>query len=158
MKKIEEIKGKITANEEKIVNLNASVKSLVGDFVTVFLGEEFKALHVSSSGFRVSLVRDGKEVFGCGFDAYVNELHYNKEEKRFEPKFEMNIGTCGSFEVGANDDQEKKYTAFACFMTSFVRNGVKDRFMRYHNECNKLSKEIYKLQCELDEIKKEENN
>lgn len=99
--------------------ITADTNERVEELVADILGDEFKVYHFCPSGFDVRLTREGKEVFGCGFSVRVDDnWHYN-DDKVFvrEPRVEVSIGTCGSFPIGVGDDQEKKYMAFARFMS-----------------------------------------
>lgn len=148
---MKEIENKMMAivkdNEETISKARVQVE----EFVSATLGEEWKVFHFTHSGFSVRMVRNEQEVFGCKFDVRIEPNWHFDENHEFvcSPKVEANMGTCGSFEISEDDDYEKKYLAFARFLTAFQRYGEKDTFLRTYEKVEKNFEDYRKLDNEL---------
>ena len=121
--------------------------------INEFLGSEFSVLHFSENGFEISLMRDEKPVFGTSFDVRVDRDWLGTKEV----KVEVNIGTCGSFEIGtgAKHDQEKKYVAFARFISMFDLWGLRTTLIKCYEDIKALEREYRKLKDAKDLITEE---
>ena len=111
-------KQSIIESHKAIIN---TARERVEEFVTDILGSEWKVPHFSENGFEVQLMKGDDRVFGASWNVYVEKDWLVTKELQIK----VNIGTCGSFEIGANADQEKKYMAFARFMSMFHECGMK---------------------------------
>ena len=111
-----EIEKKMTElvkkNEKLIENAKEEVESVVAEE----LGGGWTVEGFTHRGFRVQLKREnGASVFGCYFDIIVTSNWQYDKDRNFVsiPTVQASTGTCGSFDIGKDDDQEKKYIAFA---------------------------------------------
>ncbi len=142
----QKIYDKMNALEAEMEDSYNELKERVNEFVKDVLGDEFCALRITVYGFDVALVRDGDAVFGCGFEVRVEDKWFLDEPTIVT----MNIGTCGSFEIGNNDDQEKKYMAFARTMSMLPECGMDKYLIRSYEHFKRTNKAIDKLERGLN--------
>lgn len=136
-------------NDNKVIISEAQER--VEEFVNDILGEEFKVYYFCPTSFDVCLTRKGNQVFGCGFSIRINDNWHYDDNRKFvrDPKVEVNIGTCGSFPIGVDDNQEKKYMAFARFI-SMASECLLDKFLLMtYEKVEKNYEEYRKLDEEL---------
>jgi len=101
---------------------------------------------------------NGKNVFGSGFEIYVNSRSWDRDNNT---KVEFNIGTCGSFDK-TDKDQIMKYELFARCLVNFeqIENYLLERYFRiveankpYREEDRILDKLLDEKQTIEDNIK-----
>ena len=138
-------KDALIAEQKRVFD---EAEGLIHEFVKDVLGDEFEAWGITPSGFEIALKRDGEAVFGCGFEVRIrDDWHYDENDKFIrDVKVKMNIDTCGEFEIGANDDQEKKYKAFARTMAMLQEWGMVKYLIRFYEDVRRINREIDK--CE----------
>lgn len=142
--------NKINELKEHVAMLYKENKERVEEFVSDILGDDFKVKGFTPSGFGIVQIKDNKEVFGGGFEVYIrDDWHYDANHKFIRtPRVEVNIGTCGSFEIGAENEQEKKYMAFARFMSQSRECCLDKSLIMYHEALRTINRELDKLEEE----------
>lgn len=136
-------KQSICESHKAIIN---EARERVEEFVTDILGAEWKVLGFCENGFEVQLMRDEKRVFGASWEIFIDRDFLGDKEVRVR----ANIGTCGSFEIGASDDQEKKYMAFARFMSMLEECGMKKVLIKCYKDETACQRAYRKLVEEFE--------
>lgn len=147
-KQFETRKNEIKNSRTMLISMG---KKEVEKFVEETLGEEWKVFYFCSSGFKVGMHENGASIFGCDFDVYVRKEWHTDENGKFRGKLQVsvNIGTCGSFEVNKNDNQEKKYVGFGKFLTAMKERSFDECLINFAKSIEDNEKEYDKLEEEF---------
>lgn len=144
-KEFETRKNEIKNSRMMLISMG---KKEVETFVEETLGKEWMVFFFDSRGFKVGLHDEGKQIFGCSFDVYSREEWHTDDNGKLRSKLEVsvNIGTCGSFEVNRNENQEKLYIGFGKFLTAMKERHFDESLLNFTQSIIDKEKEYRKLE------------
>lgn len=90
-----ELEQQKAAAVAELENLEMAKLTGLDIIVKANLGNHWKVTHLSTTCCYISTMADGKEVFGQGLEI----MYDRKDWFTGAPKFEVNVGSCGSFDM-----------------------------------------------------------
>lgn len=141
---------------EQILALRSETHQMLAEFVRNLLGEEFGVTRFSESNFQIGLIEkydeDGepRALFGHEFEVYFG---YDRFFTNPKFKFELNYGTMGSFDLGADVNRPKYLAALAKFAGSTQVNvTLKKALQEFSDKVDALRDKRYNLEKEYNDM------